>query len=318
MNNNFLQYNQTNIIDKPFDKPFYHNNYIDCLNGCNKTSNCKGLVISNPLCNKNETLSECINSLNTQDILNIQSENLNEHSCKFLTDINDTNKIYYSENNKSFIKNNDVNLIPQFSENSNKFYYLKINNKYLSINNKFNNIFLIGINDINNACLFQFNSNGNIIETKTSKCLQINGGYIILSNCDSNELMQKFIYENKLNSIRPQKYAFGDLILCLSLNNNNELIDENRILLEECKYTNEQIINYEEIEQEKNINQEKQESIENFIQFKNIEYCSNPIYKPIIFIILVGIIFYFIWFINRKRYFDDSEYIEIDSTPFSK
>lgn len=54
-------------------------------------------------------------------------------------------------------------------------------------------------------------------------------------------------------------------------------------------------------------------------QIENIEYCSNPVYKTIIFLILVGILIFFIWFVSRKRYFEDNEYNDIStSTPFNK
>lgn len=53
-------------------------------------------------------------------------------------------------------------------------------------------------------------------------------------------------------------------------------------------------------------------------KFENIEYCSNSTYKIIITIILVGILIYFIWFVSRKKYFEDSEYItKTNSTPFN-
>lgn len=52
-------------------------------------------------------------------------------------------------------------------------------------------------------------------------------------------------------------------------------------------------------------------------KIENIDYCSNPIYKIVVFLILVGILIYFIWFVSRKRYFEDNEYNMISvSTPF--
>ena len=66
---------------------------------------------------------------------------------------------------------------------------------------------------------------------------------------------------------------------------------------------------------------------ENFITLKklekklekkidNVEYCSNPIYKSVVFVILVGILLYFIWFISRKKYYEDDDIYNIRSTPF--
>jgi hypothetical protein len=51
-------------------------------------------------------------------------------------------------------------------------------------------------------------------------------------------------------------------------------------------------------------------------KISNIEYCSNPIYKSTVYIILVGILIYFIWFISRKKYSEDNEYNNNTTTPF--
>jgi hypothetical protein len=40
-------------------------------------------------------------------------------------------------------------------------------------------------------------------------------------------------------------------------------------------------------------------------QIDNINYCSNPVYKTIVFTILLGILIYFIWFVTRKKYTDN-------------
>ena len=59
-----------------------------------------------------------------------------------------------------------------------------------------------------------------------------------------------------------------------------------------------------------------------WVSYKNkvydINYCSNPIYKTIVLIILVGILIYFIWFVSRKQYTDELKISELVSTPFIK
>lgn len=56
--------------------------------------------------------------------------------------------------------------------------------------------------------------------------------------------------------------------------------------------------------------------IVNKLDNKNL--CSNPVYKTVVFIILVSILFYFIWFVSRKQYSDGIDITEIVSTPFAK
>ncbi len=51
-------------------------------------------------------------------------------------------------------------------------------------------------------------------------------------------------------------------------------------------------------------------------QIDNINYCSNPVYKTIIFTILLGILIYFIWFVIRKQYSDDMN--NTGTPPFGK
>jgi hypothetical protein len=49
----------------------------------------------------------------------------------------------------------------------------------------------------------------------------------------------------------------------------------------------------------------------------NIEFCSDPTYKIIVTLILIGIIAFFIWFVSRKKYWDDSVEGSEISTPFN-
>ena len=52
------------------------------------------------------------------------------------------------------------------------------------------------------------------------------------------------------------------------------------------------------------------------ININNINFCSNPIYKIIINVILCIIIIYFIWFVSRKDY-NINYYEDLISTPFT-
>ncbi len=47
-----------------------------------------------------------------------------------------------------------------------------------------------------------------------------------------------------------------------------------------------------------------------------INFCSNPVYKSIITIILSLIIIYFIWFLSRKQYLENYPDIIETTTPF--
>lgn len=354
---NFLQYDNMNIsIPKQINHNNYTNNYLNCLNECKKDNNCKSVVITNPKCDKNKTFSECVESINDFDILALGSEKLFKIKCSYINEDNNDNnnvddklfELYPSNNNKSFIKNKYANYLYVQNEqiDTTKLYYLKINDKYLGVSNIHNNLFLVDYDNLNDASTFKFEHDGNIIETKTFKCLKTNGKYIILTDCDSNIDEQKFIYENKFDTIRPIKKPNQDLILCLSsislntsTNSSNEKIfmndtmlnEDNRIVLEECKFTqNQKIINEQINNLEMDINisgdEEKNKDLNNNENFKSlskqiknkindIEFCSNPVYKPIVYLILFGIIIYFIWFILRKKYSYNGDETII-STPF--
>ncbi len=340
MNNNFIEYNQSNIITNPNEKIIYNKDTSNCLDDCKINIDCKGLVISNPICDINLPLSECINLVSDIDILNVKPQNLYEPKCKFISDTNNLSQIYNSNKHTTYLKNKYVNNL-NYQIDLSKSYYLKINNKYLSTNDEFSNMFLITQDNIEKACLFKFNSDNNIIETKTKKCLQTNGKYLILTDCDNFSSNQKFIYENKLNSIRPINFSDGNYVSCLGLpnksninnpninNQNNyinfdsDILSDNRIVLEECKFTPKQNIQIEE--ENISINDKsKSNTNENFTslaqlekKIENIEYCSNPIYKSVVFIILIGILIYLIWFVSRKRFFEDIDYNnETSLTPF--
>lgn len=304
-NNNYLLYNNISIEDGSNGSNILGDEKINCIQECSSENNCLGVNISNPICDSSNNYAECLNEnnvTNNSGINSIMPENFSKFNCKILNNINNTNFVLNSENNTSYIKNSSGNLIPMLP---NSIYYLKIDNMYLSINNEYNQIFLVGNNNIGLASLFKFNSNGNIVEVKTNKCLQTNGEYLILTNCDSTNINQEFIYENKLKTIRPITNTTNNA-LCLTLDSTN------KITLEECSNTSEQ-----------KIISESENQIDNFDSdglsintFKNINFCSNPTYQIIVNVILCCIIIYFIWFICRKTYKDNSNDDIILSTPF--
>jgi hypothetical protein len=304
MDNNYLLYNNVNIEDSLTPKNIYSNDKSNCLNICSSEDNCQGLNIKNPVCENNNTLTECTNQKLGGGIININPINLTQYNCKFLSNINNTNYVIDSENNTTYVKKEHADNINNLDLT--KQYYLKINNVYFGTKKKQNQIFLIPVNDIQSASIFTFNKNNNIIETNTGKCLQINGDYLIFDDCIQDNLNQQFIYESKTNTFRPVTNTFTNN-LCLSLNGENSLV------LEECNYINK---NNQEVYIEaktfsksgikENFEYDNFES-NNFGNLKKINFCSNTIYKTIVTLILCGILIYFIWYLTRKQYKDNNE-----------
>jgi hypothetical protein len=128
----------------------------------------------------------------------------------------------------------------------------------------------------------------------------------------------------------------------LSLNtqsNTDNFPNDNRIGLKKCINTEQQRINYEYVGNvnveadtgvNTGVNAQSEKTKENFFTnirldpiddindlVPNINFCSNPVYKTIVTLILVGIIIYFIWFVTRKKYWDDESLFETSSTPFN-
>ena len=303
MNNNYLRYNNTSINDNSKNSSFFGLNEQDCIQKCSNDSNCLGLNITNPICNNSYDYTECIKKNYTDTgISNNKPINLNQYNCVILNDINDANTVLSSTNNTSYIKNKNANNIPSLAS-SNTNYYLIIGDMYLSINNELNHMFLVGQDQIENASTFYFNSNGNIIESKTNKCLQTNGDYLILTNCTQNNTSQEFIFENKLNTIRPLANTNNNS-LCFTLDSSQ------RIILQECNYNNK---NNQSVKFNNN-------TIENFNSEQTTStqentICSNQVYKLIINIILIIILLFFIYYIYRETY-KDNNYVSQD-TPFN-
>lgn len=325
MENNYLLYKNISISDS--QKPKYHfsKDESSCVNMCLSENNCQGIMITNPVCKNEHLLNKCVeenlkNGIG-DNINNISSENLSKYNCKLLTNINNTDYILNSDNNTTYIKKKYINKINNISLN--KQYYLKINNFYIGISNQNNQIFLIPVKNVINASMFKFNLDGNIIESKSGKCIQVNGNYLILENCLQDNLEQQFIYESKSNTIRPQINIFdnnnGNQCISISLDNSD------KIILEECNYKNninQEIItklgqnltksnsNLEEnSNSEKNLNLEENfESSGDIGNLKKVNFCSNAIYKTIITLILTCILIYFIWYLCKKQYKDNNEF----------
>lgn len=306
METNYLLYNNVDIRDSPEPNFIFSSDKTKCVNTCTSQSNCQGVNILNPICNNNDNndiLQECINFNMNNGITNKTSDDLTKFNCKFLNNINNTNYVLNSDNNTTFVKKQYANNIDNI--NLGKKYYMKINDKYVGINNKNNQDFLVFVDDISFASIFQFDKNGNIIETKSNKCVQVNGIYLILEDCIQDNLSQQFIYENKSNTIRP---LTNDLNynLCISS------ADYDNVILEECNYKNNKFQAVEiESESTQNIDLNSKENfdidfdIDNFSNLTKIDFCSNMVYKTIVTLILCGILIYFIWYLIRKKYKDD-------------
>ena len=322
MDTNYLTYNFVNIEDSLKPNYTYTNNQNTCINSCNSESVCQGVSISDPICTNSISLDECIKTNITNGISTIEPENLTNYKCNFLTNINNSNYLTNNKNNNSFIKKEYVNILNNISLDKN--YYLKINNNYIGIDNKQNQLFLVNSNDISSSAIFKFqpkpqsndnsniNSNINLVDVKTNKCVEINGDYLVLKDCDQSNDSQKFFYENKSNTIISGTNSF-DKNLCFTSNTKS---DTNNIILEECDYTNNKNQSVFVDESSTNSSNSSNSIKENFKSnvdmldmnnLKNMNFCSNTIYKTIVTIILSCILIYFIWYLTRKQYKDNGE-----------
>jgi hypothetical protein len=310
MDSNYLIYNFVNIEDSLKPNNYFSSSDNNCIEICNSETNCQGVNITKPKCESDNISDPCVKSNITNGIGGTEPKNLTNFNCVFLKNINNTNYIGSSENNDSWIKKHYGNNLNNISLD--KKYYLKINGKYIGIENKKNQIFLTYSNDLTSGSFFQFNSNGNLIETKTGKCIQTNGNYLILKDCIQDDVTQEFIYESKSNTIRPITNNANNN-LCFSLGTNMQNQNEsNNIVLEECNYTNNKNQSVE-TELNPNPNPNAKSVLEPFYSKKNdlnelkeINFCSNSIYKTIVTFILCCILIYFIWYLIRKKYKDDT------------
>jgi hypothetical protein len=297
MNNKYLQYNNIYIIDNPNQEIFPINTESECLNICDNDPNCRGVNIENPLCEDTQTTQECLNSIGSYGIVN-NPDDLKKYNCKIISQLNNTNFITNSSVTNSFVNKENVDYSNKLS---NQLYYLKNNNKYISVQNILGNQTLTWTNNIGSASKFKFNNFGNIIENNSNKCVQVNGNFLNLNSCVQDNNSQIFVFDTKLNNIRPINNINGDNILCLDLSYNT---DNNKIILEKCSFNVSSEYNNQYIQQI-NANTKENFKSNDEIQIDNIDYCSNSYYKMIITIILIGILIYFIWFVSRKKYFDN-------------
>lgn len=307
MDSNYLIYNSVNIKDSPIPTSFFSKDENNCIEICNSEINCQGVNITKPKCESDNISDPCVKSNTTNGIGGIEPKNLTNFNCVFLKNINGTNYVESSENNDSWIKKNYGNNLNNISFDQK--YYLKINGKYVGIEKKKNQIFLTYSNDLTSGSIFQFNSNGNLIETKTGKCIQTNGNYLILKDCIQDDVTQEFIYESKSNTIRPVTNN-PNINLCFSLGinmgiNMQNQNESNNIVLEECNYANNKNQSVETELNPKSVLEPFYSKKNNLNELKEINFCSNAIYKTIVTLILFCILIYFIWYLIRKKYKDD-------------
>ena len=334
MDNNFIQYHQVQINTKPNEKNIFLDSDLECIGLCQNDTNCQGVSYYKLNYIEDNKDTSIGNDVNTNPA------NFNKTNCGFLTNINSSNQITPSKNKTTLVKSKYLQLNGKLA-NSNKTFYLKIGSKYLGISKNHNNLYLVSNDDILLASKFKFGSQNNIfVETETNKCLTINGVYIILDNCDEQSEKQKFIYENKLKTIRPSiihsvetSGSDSGIIVLSSLDETtntqaqltpqmcftlNEINGDNRIRLVECDYELNKIQKVTPIDttDKTNLNStsnsNENEPFSSYVYegefdsiVDNVNFCSDPTYKIIITLILLGIIGFFIWFVSRKKYWDD-------------
>jgi hypothetical protein len=250
---------------------------------------------------KREYKQECIKiCANNKDCvgLNIDDEN----SCGLIKKLDGNNKIIRNEHNTSYIKRDAVK---KYDDNKGEDYMLKLNdNSYIKSKKVFGLDKLISTKNIKKANEFMFNKNGNIIDKETSKCIQKNGIYYILTNCDPNIEDQKFIVENELNTLRDNKNN------CMTKN-----MESGEITSSKCnnyiskKNNNQRVIlgntkeNYETAHKNKFKNRDADDSDEIDSYNNKTHICENYTYKIIInvvFGIIVLILFNYVITIKKE------------------
>jgi hypothetical protein len=232
---------------------------------------------------------------------NTKPENLSYFNCVFLKNINGTNYVYSSQNTDSFVKKQYGNNLNNISPNDK--FYLKIDGKYITIQQSDGQIYLTWVPDVSNATSFKFNNNGNIIEPLSGKCVQINGNYLFLQHCIQDNVEQEFIYESKSNTIRPITNNLNKN-LCFTLGSKqNSIHGIQNIVLENCNFSDNK---YQSIDKQ---NLETFDSVNSDLNdLKKVNFCSNSVYKTIVTSILCCILIYFIWYLIKKEYKDNRNF----------
>lgn len=320
---NYLTINDTKInTNDNYIKSHHATNISECVDNCNNNPNCSAIFINNPLCSKSteHTFSKCANKLNYNNSMQlnlIEQENHYNFLCGFLekniqtnhTDHTDhTNQTNYpNQTDFAMIKLSDNNLLNYID----KKFNIKISSnndfKYLSTQKIDNNLFLIQTDDINFANIFTINSHSNIVDVKTSKCITLNGKYLILSDFDIKNNDQQFIQDNLFNSIRVKTKPYLSLSLNTDVSDKKIIIAENsnRAVqsvqsVQSVQFLN--IIEKNELFDSCSSNNGVDDNTLNFDKFEDINFCSNTYYKIIINLILYGIVLYFVWMITKKKF----------------
>lgn len=132
------------------------------------------------------------------DGLNIDKDN----SCGIIKKLNKNNMLE-KDNTTCYIKED---IVKKYKDNKREKYLIKLSDEnYLSSEEQYGISQVIPTKNIKKADKYIFSEEGNIIETESLKCLQNNGIYYILNKCDPGSDKQKFIIEDKLNTLRNSK-----------------------------------------------------------------------------------------------------------------
>jgi len=243
-----------------------------------------------------------------------------DDTCGLIKKVSKKNKIINNKNNTAYLKEK---VVRDYSKNGEEDYIVKLgDNNYISNQNMYGLETLSSTNNLENALIFNFNENEQIVEKTSSKCVQNNGIRYILSDCDNNNKNQKFIIEDNLNTMRDNNNN------CLTLNKNIGIITSNKCnnktdinnsqfvkVIRDKRKLNEE---YENINSKLSITRNKlfnktnnkiikKENEINNIKDVNDTYdnkiCKNDIYRTVInisFFLIVMLLLYYLFMYNPK------------------
>jgi hypothetical protein len=223
---------------------------------------------------------------NDCDGLNIDDEN----SCGIIKKVDNRNIISHDNNNTSYVKKDLVK-----NYDNDREYTLKLgDDAFVTSETEYGQILLKATKNKKNANKFKFDKNDNIIDIKNKKCIQSNGSNLILNNCDDNDKNQKFIIENKLQTLRNDKNN------CLTTNESNITLEEcDNSLIKNNSQTVKTKLNEEILKEEENY--ESKINVINYDDYNDEENnsmaCENNIYKLVINIIFATIVMILIYYI---------------------
>lgn len=290
--NQYIKYNNIHINDKnnllqkselkELHEERYENEQKRKITSLTKQEKLKYNAKCLKVCGENESC----------DGLNIDGEN----ECGIIKKIANNNKITKSEHNTSYVKKDLVK-----NYNNNDEYLLKLgDHKYITSEDEYGQTLLKATNHKKDADKFKFNDNNSIVNTYTNKCVQSNGSYLILSDCDTNNKNQNFIIENKLNTLR---------------NNSNNCLtrysESDKVTLTECDNSlnknNSQIVNAKKSKdkenydtQKKNIDLDEDEEDDDEDNYSS-SICKNNTYKIIMNIVFAVIIYLLLYYILNNN-----------------